>query len=151
MKIETAKFYRLIKPIFNIMLCSLLSCTSDVTSNDSDNSNGGGDDSNTAPLVLDLSFCDDLKTVSNGRLCAIQPSKTDVNIRDFSINENTPGPGLGYHAIGIPKDWNKLAGVWVHFTGSYGAAYLPSTDEYSSEVWIKLVLQLPTGIKLRDL
>lgn len=125
--------------LFYFLILFLTSCSSDVTSNGLEGDNGDG--SNSAPIVVDLSFCDDSKTVTHGRLCAVQPSKTDSNIADFAINATTPGPGLGYHVIGVPSDWSKITGVWIHFTGSYGSAYQPSVGDYSEEVWINELLE----------
>ncbi len=101
-------------------------------------SNGGG---TTPPLVVDLSFCDNVTDVTNGRLCAIKPSKTDSNIQDFKdpSKPNVQGAGFGFHAIGVPKDWNKIKGVWIHFGGSFGNPYL-STAGYASSTWINEIL-----------
>ncbi len=85
-----------------------------------------GEGGNLNPLLINLDFCDDLSTSADGRLCAIQPSKTDATIKDFATNDfDRPGVGFGYHVIGVPNDWNTIKGVWVHFVGSYGTPYLP--------------------------
>lgn len=63
------------------------------------------------PLIVDLGFCDALSEGPDGRLCAIQPSKTDPMIQDFENTQIIPGPGFGYHVIGVPTDWNSIKGV----------------------------------------
>jgi hypothetical protein len=99
------------------------------------------DDENIEPLYADLSFCDDISTSDYGRLCAIQPSKTDAQIRDFTFNSNIAGPGFGYHVVGVPNDLNNLKGVWLHFGGTYGHPYLPQDGVYKSQVWMNEIVE----------
>jgi hypothetical protein len=98
-----------------------------------------------SPLRVNLAFCDALTEFPTGRLCAVQPSRTQPSIRDFaSGSRDTPGPGYGYHVIGVPADWNRLKGVWLHFSGAFGSPYQPggrSAGEFVSAVWMQEVVR----------
>lgn len=85
---------------------------------------------------LDLSFCDAQLRTPHGVLCAIQPSKTDAAISDHAgPSAQMPGPGFGYHVIGIPNDYEEMSGAWLHFSGSYGRPYLPRDNAFATVSW----------------
>lgn len=97
------------------------------------------------PLFVNLNFCDDLSSNADGRLCAIRPSKTDSTIKDFALdNIDRPGVGFGYHVIGVPNDWNKIKGVWIHFVGSYGTPYVPggvNAGIFATRTWVNELIK----------
>lgn len=97
------------------------------------------------PLRVNLAFCDALSEFPAGRLCAVRPSKTQSSIRDFATsNQATPGPGFGFHVIGVPADWNRIRGVWLHFSGAFGSPYQPgglSAGQFTSSVWMQEVVR----------
>ncbi len=107
---------------------ALGACANEPASTGSTGTGAGGG----GPKVVDLSFCDDVITMKSGRLCAIQPSKTDPAITDA----NGTGPGLGYHMVGFPADFDHVRGVWVHFVGSYGRPYNQKDGTASSKAWL---------------
>ena len=96
----------------------------------------GSTGTETTPLIVNLGFCDDVVTMHHGRLCAVQPSKTDASITD----SNGTGAGFGYHLVGVPADGNQIRGVWVHFIGSYGRPYDQADGTVSSQAWFDEVL-----------
>ncbi len=100
---------------------------------------GSGGGGGTPELLADLSLCEAVHNVEHGALCAIRPSDTDPAIRDFNISPTTPGPGFGFHAVGVPNT-DTAKGIWVHFGGSFGSPYLPTSDKFASRVWLNDIL-----------
>ena len=90
---------------------------------------------------VDLAFCDDLLEVSAGTLCAVTPSKTDAKIKDYAGTANRPGPGFGYHVVGVPMASIKQRGVWVHVGGSFGRPYFPRDDAYETGAWLNELME----------
>lgn len=80
--------------------------------------------------ALSSSFCVNTKQVTNGQLCAIQPSKVDSRTKDAST---TSSQGFGYHVVATPQGTPK--GLWVHFGGSYGRPFY-GRSSYTNEVWL---------------
>lgn len=133
--------------ILAFLMLGLTACQDFTSATDPMNNPGGSnpDPIPTEPLIVDLGFCDALSEGPDGRLCAIQPSKTDANIRDFALStQAVPGPGFGYHVIGVPTDWNSIKGVWFHFSGSYGSPYQPggqNAGDFVSRVWMNEIVK----------
>ena len=109
-----------------LLALSLFSCTADKTTDDIDTSaleetgtpetdvdeTGVIEDSYTYS-VPNLAICDDVAETDFGSLCAIQPSRLDVNARDV-FSENSPGDrtlGFGYHVVAFPKADTDIKGL----------------------------------------
>lgn len=93
---------------------------------------------------ISLNFCETTQKTTNGTLCAIQPSRTGPNIKDFAHEGNRfLGHGFGYHAIGVPHNYSKDSsrGVWLHFGGTYGKPYDPSDDNFASETFLDEIME----------
>lgn len=88
---------------------------------------------------VDLSFCDDTVSESAGALCAVQPSATDIRIKDVynaSGSQEDQTYGFGYHAVAIPKDWNNVKGLSIYLAGAYSQPYSFGSRYFYSSVWL---------------
>jgi hypothetical protein len=108
---------------------------------------GSSGSSSPSPAVYayqqpDASICDSSVTVPGGLLCAIKPSRLDMNTRDFygSGSAGDPILGFGYHALAFPATGTDIQGVYVHFTGSYGRPYNPLSSTYGNAPFLEEAL-----------
>jgi len=102
---------------------------------------GGGDDKTTNTNTYaqpDSAICDASLIVSDGLLCAIQPSRLDGNSRDFYSNATTADfiGGFGYHAIAFPNTGVDIKGINIHLSGSYDRAYNQVSGKFGSSLFL---------------
>ena len=83
-------------------------------------------------------ICDANSIVSNGLLCAIQPSRLDSASRDVYGNTTTGDSllGFGYHVVAFPNTGTEIKGINIHLTGSYGRPYNQFSDKFGSSLFL---------------
>ncbi|WP_415062162.1 hypothetical protein [Bdellovibrio sp.] len=84
-------------------------------------------------------ICDVSKSGSYGLFCAIKPSRLDSAARDIYGTSTIAEQrfGFGYHAIGFPPTGTKIKGIYLHFVGSYGRPYNPTTANFDNDILLE--------------
>jgi hypothetical protein len=110
---------------------------------------GGGNSGSSSPSPPvyfyqqpDASICDSSVMVPGGLLCAIKPSRLDMNTRDF-YGSGSAGDlvlGFGYHALAFPPTGTDIKGVYIHLTGSYGRPYNQLSSAYGNAPFLEEAL-----------
>lgn len=84
-------------------------------------------------------ICDVSKFGTYGLFCAIKPSRLDPAARDIFGTATFADQrfGFGYHAIGFPPTGTTIKGTYLHFVGSYGRPYNPTTANFDNDILLE--------------
>ncbi len=110
-----------------------------------DNSSQPGGNNPTSPpseaayTQPSSTICDISKFGTYGLFCAIKPSRLDPAARDIYGTATFADQrfGFGYHAIGFPPTGTTIKGIYLHFVGSYGRPYNPTTANFDNDILLE--------------
>ena len=101
-------------------------------------------DTDTDVRVDDLlSTCVFNTPSTHGTLCALQPSVLDPATQDIYSDATVPDSiiGFGYHTIAIPAHPDPTKPLWVHFGGTYGRPFDPTTNTFGTSQWLSELME----------